>query len=216
MWTWTSKPSSRWGNNRGQLPPVRCQTASLPATGTADGPMRLSGRTPLHGPGVTQSIIMSRATRPKAIGKPGCPRPRPAQPTRDPAPTARGAAHPTPTPLPPPPHPRPLIIRPQPAASRAPTASLRDRARATLDPTTHGRSTAPIRGREENGPRPTTLISTRNTFVDTRLDAGKRMSADYLTVGLGWSSSRVQVWPTRSWPKLWCGSSSVRVNPKAW
>jgi len=32
--------------NRGQLLPVRCQTASPPVTGAADGPMRLSGRTP--------------------------------------------------------------------------------------------------------------------------------------------------------------------------
>jgi hypothetical protein len=46
--------------NRGQLLHVRCQTASPPATGAADGPMRLSGRTP-RGRGVTQSIILSQA-----------------------------------------------------------------------------------------------------------------------------------------------------------
>ncbi len=31
----------------------------------------------------------------------------------------------------------------------------------------------------------------------------------------GHASSRVQFWPVRSWPKLWCRSSSTRRKPAA-
>jgi hypothetical protein len=134
MWTWTGKPSPRWGINRGQLPPIRCQTASPPPHRRRGRPYETERPHPRRA-GVTQSIIMSRATCPKAIGKPGWPHPTPR--------THQGPEHPPPEEPPPPhtntasrqpPHPRRLIIRPQPAASRAPTASLRDRARAALDP----------------------------------------------------------------------------------
>ena len=47
-----------------------------------------------------------------------------------------------------------------------------------------------------------------------RTRAGPRHHDRYPFVGPS-RSSRVQFWPTRSCPKLWCGSSSVRTKPKA-
>jgi hypothetical protein len=114
------------GYHRGQLPPVRCQTASPPARRRRGRPYETERphSPPAGSHPIDHHVARHNASCLQAIGKPGCP---PATSHRPPTPLDIRSRPPRLTTTSPKAstssRPRRLIICPQPAASRAPPAS---------------------------------------------------------------------------------------------